>query len=92
MQAKIKKNQVLPSALSICAKIPIPLTILLFLGNSDTQVICLTVYFSLNLCMSAIVRYRRRIYRVTIIINGIGVFVSYLVCIGVMQGASSYYL
>jgi hypothetical protein len=55
-----------PSTLSLCFKIPISFTILLFLSTSEAQTISFLVYFGLYLLLSTLMPYRRKIYKWTI--------------------------
>lgn len=44
---------------------PLPITILFYIGNPSTQCICLLVYYIFFFLLSMFVPYRRRIYRAT---------------------------
>lgn len=93
MQEKIRNNKILPSLMNLLVKLPIPITILIFVGNSSTQSICYIVYFIFYLILMAIVPYRRRIYRVTIFFGGLMLIINALgaVLVAKMATGSFYF-
>ena len=50
---------------------------------------CLTVYFALYVAMTAIIPYRRLIYRCTVILGSLALFLNAAACVLVVRGGSS---
>lgn len=70
---------------------PIPITIIYFIGNSSTQSICYFIYFIFYLLLMAIVPVRRRVYRVAMLTSASFLVLNALGAIIVARGGSSNY-
>ena len=77
--------------MELLLKVPIPITIIYFIGNSSTQTICFFIYFAFFLLLVTIVPVRRKIYRFMMIMNSIFLVLNALGGIIVAKGASSTY-
>lgn len=65
----------------VVGKIPIPITMLLFVGSPKTQCICILIYYCFSLLIGCMIPYRRRIYRVTSIISQCSLLLSSIVAL-----------
>lgn len=70
---------------------PIPITIIYFIGNSSTQSICYFIYFIFYLLLMVIVPVRRRVYRVVMLTSASFLVMNALGAVIVAQGGSSNY-
>lgn len=85
MQDKIKMNRVLPGALCHCYKVPIPITILLFIDRPSTQCITLCCYFTLTLLLTALIPYRRKIYKFVVLTGSTILILNSIIAILVLE-------
>lgn len=86
---RIRKNQLLPSSLSLLAKFPLPLTLLLFISNPATQSICLLCFYLFYSFLCLLLPYRRRIYKTTVMACCFFLVTNAVFAILVQRGAGS---
>jgi glucan phosphoethanolaminetransferase (alkaline phosphatase superfamily) len=75
--------------MELLLKLPIPITILYFIGNSSTQTVCFFIYFAFFLLLIVIVPVRRRVYSFIMIMNAAFLVLNALGAILVAKGLTS---
>ena len=75
--------------MELLLKLPIPITILYFIGNYSTQTICFFIYFGFYMLLTAVIPVRRRIYRSVMLLNSSFLLLNAFGALLVAKGATS---
>ena len=89
VQTQIRANRILPSSLTILGKMPLGLTILLFVESAQTQTIALLAYSLLLSLLSSLLPYRRKVYRASLLVSSLLLLINQILAILVQKGANS---